>query len=187
MSASIESAMPGYWTLMATSRPSWVTPRYTCPMLAAAAGTGSIRREHAVRILAPFGRQDLAHLLPVDRAHVVTQRCESFLDVGRLLLVETGDLDRREHLAGLHRGAAQDGELIDERVDSGDDPVAAAPTPVILAPACIKAIADPSGGATHRHAAESRGSRGARTAGESVIWRRHVASTKCREISASRV
>ena len=43
MSASIESAMPGYWTLIATSRPSCVVPRYTCPMLAAAAGAGSIR------------------------------------------------------------------------------------------------------------------------------------------------
>ena len=129
--------------------------------------------EHAVGILAPLSRQDLAHLRPLDGAHAVTQRGETFLDVGRLVLVETGDLDRREHLAGLHRGATQDRELVDERIDGGDDPVAAAPAPVIVAPVCVQTVADPSGGATHGHAAESGGSRGPRTAGDAVISGRH--------------
>jgi hypothetical protein len=35
------SAMPGYWTLTATARPSWVIARCTCPMEAAAIGSGS--------------------------------------------------------------------------------------------------------------------------------------------------
>ena len=42
MSDTTASAIPGYWTLTATSAPSWVRPRWTWPMLAAAAGSGSI-------------------------------------------------------------------------------------------------------------------------------------------------
>ncbi len=37
------SAMPGYCTLTATARPSWVMARCTCPMDAAAIGSGSQR------------------------------------------------------------------------------------------------------------------------------------------------
>jgi hypothetical protein len=35
------SAMPGYCTLTATARPSWVIARCTCPIDAAAIGSGS--------------------------------------------------------------------------------------------------------------------------------------------------
>ncbi len=35
------SAMPGYWTLTATARPSCVIARCTCPIEAAAMGSGS--------------------------------------------------------------------------------------------------------------------------------------------------
>ena len=34
-------AIPGYWTLTATARPSWVMARWTWPMEAAAKGSGS--------------------------------------------------------------------------------------------------------------------------------------------------
>ena len=37
------SAMPGYCTLTATARPSWVIARCTCPIDAAAIGSGSQR------------------------------------------------------------------------------------------------------------------------------------------------
>ena len=37
------SAMPGYCTLTATARPSWVIARCTCPIEAAAIGSGSQR------------------------------------------------------------------------------------------------------------------------------------------------
>ena len=40
-SAATAWSTPGYWTLTATSRPSWVTARCTWPMDAAASGTGS--------------------------------------------------------------------------------------------------------------------------------------------------
>lgn len=42
MSASTDSAIPGYCTLIATSPPCWVRPRYTWPMLADAAGSVSM-------------------------------------------------------------------------------------------------------------------------------------------------
>ncbi len=37
------SAMPGYCTFTATARPSWVIARCTCPIDAAAIGSGSQR------------------------------------------------------------------------------------------------------------------------------------------------
>jgi len=37
------SAMPGYCTFTATARPSWVIARWTCPIDAAAIGSGSQR------------------------------------------------------------------------------------------------------------------------------------------------
>ena len=42
MSDSTASAIPGYWTFTATSAPSLLRPRWTWPILAAAAGLGSI-------------------------------------------------------------------------------------------------------------------------------------------------
>ncbi len=42
-SASMLSRTPGYCTLIASSRPSWVSARWTCPIEAAAIGRGSNR------------------------------------------------------------------------------------------------------------------------------------------------
>ena len=40
-SARSAASAPGYWSLTATSRPSFQMPRWTCPMLAAAAAVSS--------------------------------------------------------------------------------------------------------------------------------------------------
>ena len=99
MSDSTASAIPGYWTLTATSAPSWLRPRWTWPMLAAAAGSGSMLSEHLLGIVAPLLGQHPADLLPADRGDVVAQRGEPLLQVLGLVGVEAGELDRREHLA----------------------------------------------------------------------------------------
>ena len=46
-SAMMASSAPGYWTFTATSRPSCHTARWTCPMLAAAAGVSSNSRNRS--------------------------------------------------------------------------------------------------------------------------------------------
>ena len=125
-------------------------------MLAAAAGARVDLSQDLLRIGAPLVGQDPADLFPADRGDVVAQRGEPLLQVLGLVGVEAGELDRREHLAGLHRGPAHDRELVDERVDRRDDAVAAAALTVVVG-AAIEAVARPARGPAGGDAAEHRG------------------------------
>ena len=81
------------------------------------------------------------------------------LQVLRLVGIEAGELDRREHLPGLHRRAAHHRELVDERVDRRDHAVAAAALAFGLVAAGVEAVAGPAHRAAGRDPAERRGSR----------------------------
>ena len=114
MSDSTASAIPGYWTLTASSSPSCERARWTWPMLAAAAGSGSISASTLSGGSTPLALEHLVHLLPRDRRDVVAKRREPLLQVLGLVGVEAGELDRRQDLPGLHRRPAHDRELVDQ-------------------------------------------------------------------------
>ena len=94
------SAMPGYCTLTATARPSWVIARCTCPIEAAAMGSGSQRAKarsggRPSSSLTTCGGQLRAH-----RRHAVLQPAERAADGGRQAVVDVAG-----HLAELHQHA----------------------------------------------------------------------------------
>ena len=66
--------------------------------------------------------------------------------MGGLVLVEPRELDRGQDLPSLHRRAAHRRELIDQRVDGRDQPIAAPPALVFLGAAAVDAIARPASG-----------------------------------------
>ena len=113
-------------------------------------GLGVDRGEQTLGTLAPFAGEHVAHLLPVDGGNVVAQRAQARLQVRRLILVETGKLDRREDLPGLHRRSAHHRELIDERIDRRDDPVATPSRTLVGGPARVQPIARPASCACRR-------------------------------------
>jgi hypothetical protein len=59
------------------------------------------------------------------RRHVVAQRGEPALEVVALVLGQAVEVDHRQHLADLHRGAAHLAELLDELVDERGGPLVA--------------------------------------------------------------
>jgi hypothetical protein len=67
MSLSMLARTPGYCTLIASSRPSRVVARWTCPIEAAAKGRTSKRAKRPYQPCAPFG---VEHALKLLRRHV---------------------------------------------------------------------------------------------------------------------
>ena len=114
MSDSTASAIPGYWTFTATSAPSWVRAAVHLADARRGGGLGIDLGEDVLGIVSPLTRKDSADLLPRHRRDVVAQRGEAALQILRLVGVEAGKLDRREHLPCLHRSTAHHGELVDE-------------------------------------------------------------------------
>jgi hypothetical protein len=114
-------------------------------MLAAAAGSESISARTFSGSDPHSPSRHVADLLPGNGRHVVAKRGEALLQVRRLVRIEPWELDRREDLAGLHRGAAHHGELVDERVDRGHHAVAATPLLVGLVACASRADRRPSG------------------------------------------
>ena len=159
MSDSTASAIPGYWTLTATSAPVGGAPAVDLADAGRGGRLGVELGEHPLGRLAPLGLEHPADLLPLDRGDVVAQRGEPLLQVLGLVGVEPGKLDRREHLAGLHRRAAHDRELVDQRVDRRHHAVAAAALALLVGAAGVEPVAGPARGAAGRDAAELRGPR----------------------------
>jgi len=52
----------------------------------------------------------------------------------RRVVVEAGKLDGGQHLTGLHRRPADHGQLIDEGIDRGHDPLAPPLPPLLVVP-----------------------------------------------------
>jgi len=76
-----------------------------------------------------------------------------------LVLVEPGELDRRENLPGLHGGPAHRRELVDQRVDRRHEPVAATPSLILVRAAAVDAIARPANGPARGDASEAHRAR----------------------------
>src|SRR5215217_4273017 len=76
-----------------------------------------------------------------------------------LVLVEPGELDRRENLPGLHGGPAHRRELVDQRVDRRHEPVAATPSLILLRAATVDAIARPPNGPARGDTSEAHRAR----------------------------
>ena len=161
MSDSTASAIPGYWTLIATSSPALVCPAVDLADARRGGRLGIDRGEHPLGVLPPLAGDHLPHLLPADRVDVVAKRCEPRLEMGGLVGVEPGELDRGQDLAGLHGRAPHRLKLIDERVDRRHQPVAATAAPVLLASAPVDAIACPANRAARGDLPEAQGPRSA--------------------------
>ncbi len=127
------------------------------------------RSEDAFGLRSPLAAQEPAHLVPVDRRDVVAQRGQAPLQIRGLVGVEARELDRRQHLTDLHRRAAHRGELVDERVDCRDHPVAAAALALVVGAARVEPVARPSRGAAGRDPAEPRGA--GRSTGDRTLSR----------------
>src|ERR1700761_5767349 len=89
-----------------------------------------------------------------------------------LIRVQAWELDRREHLAGLHRGATHHGELVDERVDRRDHPVTSPAPALLVGPAGVELLSGPAAGAPDGDAAEPRGTGDAAASGTAAGARR---------------
>ena len=76
------SAMPGYCTLTATARPSWVIARCTCPIDAAAIGSGSQRANASLRRQAELFADHARGELRAHRRDAVLQPAERAADGG---------------------------------------------------------------------------------------------------------
>ena len=72
-SASMTSRMPGRWTLTATSVPSSSFAKWTCPIVAAAAGVSRELGEQLVERLAECRLDLRLHLIEAERLHLVLQ------------------------------------------------------------------------------------------------------------------
>ena len=72
------------------------------------------RGEDRGRLLPQLGAQQLLDLLVGQRRDVVAQRRQRLLEALALVLGQRGEVDGREHLPDLHRGAAHLAELLDE-------------------------------------------------------------------------
>ena len=144
MSDSTASAMPGYWTLTATSRP---LVRRRLVDLADAGRRGRLGVDlgrGTPRAPRPSPRLEQRASASRRRLGRCREARRAGSEVGGLIGVEAGELDRRENLPRLHRRAAHHRELIDERVDRGDDAVAAPPPLLFLGAPGVEAVARPS-------------------------------------------
>ena len=115
--------------------------------------------EHLLGRLAPLRGEHRFHVGPTDGGDVVAQRGQAALQVLGLVGIEAGELDRGEHLPGLHRGAAHDRELVDQRVDRCDHAIAPATLLIRFAAAGVDPASGPAGGAAGGDAAEPRRAR----------------------------
>ena len=114
-SVSTASATPGYWTLTATVAP---VVRDRAVDLADRGGGERLLLELGEDVAdgcsPSSSREQLLDLLERQRRDVVAQRGERLLELLALVLGDRGEVDGREHLADLHRGAAHLAELLDE-------------------------------------------------------------------------
>src|SRR5579872_3184184 len=109
-SSSMRQRMPGRWTLTATTRPSCMTARWTCPSDAEASGVGS----------------NSANALDAHVQLVANRLLDQLERVGRDLVLEPGErfgvlarqqvLARGEDLAQLDEGRSQPFEVIRQRL-----------------------------------------------------------------------
>ena len=106
-SASMASSTPGYWTLTATARSSWVMARWTWPIDADASGTGSHSANGDVGRGAELALDDARGQLGRHRRRVLLQVGQRGADV-----VGQPDVEVRRHLAELHEGALHAAERL---------------------------------------------------------------------------
>ena len=94
------SAMPGYWTLTATARPSRVTARCTCPIEAAAIGRGSQRANARSGGTPSSSSTTAAASCGLIGGTLSWRRARVLADRGRQAVVDVAG-----HLADLHHDA----------------------------------------------------------------------------------
>jgi hypothetical protein len=114
-SVSTASATPGYWTFTATSSPSIVVARWTCPIDAAANARSS--NSEKTRLTGPPNSSQPLELRERNRRDVVAEFSKLCLQRVALVLGKAVELDHREHLPDLHRRPPHPSELLDELVD----------------------------------------------------------------------
>ncbi len=107
-SARIASSTPGYCTLTATCLPSCVRARCTCPMEAAAIGTGSHAAKTRVGLVAELGADHCGAELRRHRRRVLLQGCQRGLHRLGHAVVEVA-----RHLPELHERALHVAERLD--------------------------------------------------------------------------
>ena len=100
------SAEPGYCTLTATSRPSAQVPRWTCPIDAAAAGSGSNQARWSFQP-APSSRVRISRTVIVGIGGAESWSRVSCSRYGACDLVGQRRLEDRHRLAELHRPALE--------------------------------------------------------------------------------
>ena len=116
MSDWIASAMPGYWIFTATSRPSASVARCTWPIDAAAMRLLVEVGERLRERLAEIRLGDLADGLERDGLGRVLKLGQDLLHLGPELLGHEPEVDGRERLPHLHRGAPHPAQDLDELV-----------------------------------------------------------------------
>ncbi len=94
MSAWIASAIPGYWTLTATSRPSRSVARWTCPIEAEAIGSALELLEVLAELVLEVLLHDLADRLERHRLGVVLKAGQDLLELGPDLLRDEPEVNR---------------------------------------------------------------------------------------------
>ena len=99
------AATPGYWTLTATSRPSCSRARYTCPIEAAAIGSSSNSANTSFSGSSSSSSITLRMSLKATVGRGVAERRELALELLAVLVGHQADVEERQHLPDLHRGA----------------------------------------------------------------------------------
>ncbi len=124
-SVSTASAIPGYCTFTATSRPSWVVARWTCPIEAAA--TGCSEKSAKCSSSGPPRSASATRRTCSKSAAGTSSRSAARRSLNALALAlgHEVEVDRREHLADLHGGALHLAELGHELVGHLHRPLAA--------------------------------------------------------------
>ncbi len=115
MSARTAPATPGYWTLTATSRPSFVE-RGAVDLADRGGGDRLLleAREDLRDRLFEVLLDHAPHLLEGDRRRGVAQLGELALELLAVLLGDEADVEEGHHLAELHRGALHRAEHRDD-------------------------------------------------------------------------
>ena len=157
-SVSTASAMPGYCTLTATSRPSCVLRPVDLADRRRGEGLVGELGEVVGDLPAQVLLDDLADRPGVDRRDVVAQGGQALLEGLALALGHDVPVDRREHLADLHGGALHLPELLDELVGGAQRPLAAGLVgPLVGAHGVRRAVPEPARALPGDEAAELRG------------------------------
>ena len=116
MSAWIASAIPGYWTLTATSRPSRSVARCTWPIEAEAIGCSPKSANVSARLPPRSSSTTLRIALNETGLGLLLERREDLLELRPDLLGHEPEVDGRERLADLHRRPAHAAEQLQQRL-----------------------------------------------------------------------